>query len=116
MTGIELVETGEGDFSWGSSPTQKELSYSLHPAERHIFYAHQNGCGNPDELPQKDAAVQASRRRESQSLSPVPGGSSGNSHVCCEQVEDLLSLTAEPREELQRLKSIRERLSKKEIA
>lgn len=38
----------------------------------------------------------------------VPGGVAGEACLRCEQVNDLLSLVAELREEVERLKSIRE--------
>ncbi|XP_040974865.1 uncharacterized protein LOC121232493 [Aquila chrysaetos chrysaetos] len=60
------------------------------------------------ELPQKRAAVQASGCRACQSLSLVTDGSSEYSCVRCHQLDDLLSLVAELREEVQRLRSIRE--------
>ncbi|GAB0209336.1 hypothetical protein GRJ2_003399300 [Grus japonensis] len=65
------------------------------------------------ELPQKHAATQVSGCRECQSLSLGMDGSSENGHVRCDQVDDLLSLVAELREEVERLRSIRE--AEKEI-
>ncbi|PKU39882.1 zinc finger and btb domain-containing protein 49-like [Limosa lapponica baueri] len=52
-------------------------------------------------------------RSQCQQLLPVRDGRSGNSHVRCDHGNDLLSLVAEPREEADRLRSIRE--SEKEI-
>ncbi|GAB0208322.1 hypothetical protein GRJ2_003297900 [Grus japonensis] len=65
------------------------------------------------ELTQKHAATQLSGCRECQSLSLGMDGSSENSCVRCDQVDDLLSLVAELREEVERLRSIRE--AEKEI-
>ena len=65
------------------------------------------------ELPRKHAAVQVSGCRGCQCLSLATGGSSENSCVRCDRVDDLLSMVAELREEVERLRSIRE--SEKEI-
>jgi len=65
------------------------------------------------ELPRKHAAIQVSGCRECQSLSLVTDVSGENSGVRCDWVDDLLSLVAELREEVERLRSIRE--SEKEI-
>ena len=65
------------------------------------------------ELPRKHAAIQVSGCRACQSLSLVMDSSSKNSCVRCDQVDDLLSLVAELREEVERLRLIRE--SEKEI-
>ncbi|KAK4826358.1 hypothetical protein QYF61_007952 [Mycteria americana] len=65
------------------------------------------------ELPRKHAATQVSGCRECQGLSLVTDGSSENSCVRCDQVDNLLSLVAELQEEVERLRSIRE--SEKEI-
>ena len=60
------------------------------------------------ELPRKHAAVQVPGCRECLSLSILPEGSSDNTCVHCNQLDDLLSLVAELREEVERLRSIRE--------
>lgn len=59
------------------------------------------------ELPQKHAAIQASGCRACQSLSLGADGTSENSRVRCDQVDDLLSLVAELQQEVERLRSIR---------
>jgi len=41
------------EFSWWTLPSQKELSYVIHPAESHVLCTHQNECGNPDRGPKK---------------------------------------------------------------
>jgi len=68
-------------------------------------------CGDPatqTEARPKHAAVQVSGCRECLSLL-LPGEGSGNSTcVRCEQVEDLLSMVAELKEEVERLRTIRE--------
>jgi len=58
--------------------------------------------------PRKDTAVQVSGCRECLSLVLVPEDSRDNCCVWCEQVNDLLSLVAELKEEVERLRSIRE--------
>ena len=58
------------------------------------------------ELPHKHAAVQVPGYRECLSLSVLPEGSSDSTRVCCDQLGDLLSLVAELREEVERLRSI----------
>ncbi|KAM9663018.1 uncharacterized protein ACIBXB_016421 [Morphnus guianensis] len=60
------------------------------------------------EVPCKHAAVQVSGCRECLSLSLVLEGSGDTSCVRCDQVDDLLSLVAELKEEVERLRSIRE--------
>ncbi|GAB0207770.1 mitochondrial enolase superfamily member 1 [Grus japonensis] len=65
------------------------------------------------ELPQKHAATQLSGCRERQSLALAEDGSSEIGCVRCDQADDLLSLVAELREEVERLRSIRE--AEKEI-
>jgi len=60
------------------------------------------------ELPHKHTAVQVPGYRECLSLSLVPEGSRHNSYFWCDQVNDLLSLVAELKEEVERLRSIRE--------
>jgi len=60
------------------------------------------------EAPCKDTAVQVSGCRECLSLVLVPEDSRNNSCVWCDEVNDLLSLMAELKEELERLRSIRE--------
>ncbi|PKU39574.1 rna-directed dna polymerase from mobile element jockey- hypothetical protein [Limosa lapponica baueri] len=58
--------------------------------------------GTQAELPQKHVAIQLTGCRECQSLSLVKGVSYENCCVCCEQVNNLLSLVAELREEVKR--------------
>ncbi|KAK4810652.1 hypothetical protein QYF61_007389 [Mycteria americana] len=65
------------------------------------------------ELPQKHAATQVSGCRECQGLSLFMDGSSEDSCVRCDQVDDLLCMVAELQEEVERLRSIRE--AEKEI-
>ena len=60
------------------------------------------------DLLHEQAAVQVSDCRECLSLSLVPEGSRQNSCVRCDQVDDLLSLVAEIKEKVERLRSIRE--------
>jgi len=60
------------------------------------------------EAPRKDAGVQVSGCRECLSLALVLEDSRDNGCVRCKQVNDLLSLVAELKEEVQRLRSIRE--------
>ncbi|XP_009470361.1 PREDICTED: death-associated protein 1 [Nipponia nippon] len=60
------------------------------------------------ELPLKHAATQVSGCRECQGLALVTGYCRDNTCVRCEQVEDLLSMVAELKEEVARLRSIRE--------
>ena len=60
------------------------------------------------ELPRKHAAVQVPGCRECLSLSILPEGSSDSTCVCCDQLDDLLSLVVELKEEVEILRSIRE--------
>jgi len=60
------------------------------------------------ELLHKHTAVQVSGCRECLSMVLVPEDSRDNSCVLCDQVDDLLSLVAELKEEVERLRSIRE--------
>jgi len=64
--------------------------------------------GTQTEVPRKHTAVQVSGCRRCLSLVLVPEGSRDNGCVRCEQVNDLLSLVAELKEEVERLRSIRE--------
>ena len=59
-------------------------------------------------LPHKHAAVWVPGCRECLSLSILSEGSSDNTCVCCDQLDDMLSLVAELKEEVERLRSIRE--------
>jgi len=52
----------------------------------------------------KDTAVQVSGCRECLSLALVPEGSRDNGCVRCDQINDLLSLVAELKEEVERLR------------
>ncbi|KAK4811185.1 hypothetical protein QYF61_019816 [Mycteria americana] len=65
------------------------------------------------ELPQKHAATQVLGCRECLGLSLFTDGSRADSCVRCDQVDDLLCMVAELREEVERLRSIRE--AEKEI-
>ena len=60
------------------------------------------------ELTRKHTAVQVSGCRECLSLSAVPEGGRDTTCVRCDQVDDLLGLVAELKEEVERLRSIRE--------
>ena len=60
------------------------------------------------ELPCKCAAVQVSGCKECLSLSLMTEGSGDTSCVRCDRVDDLLGLVAELKEEVERLRSIRE--------
>jgi len=60
------------------------------------------------EAPLKNAGVQVSGCRKCLSLALVPADSRDNCCVRCEQVNDLLSLVAELKEEAERLRSIQE--------
>ncbi|XP_074667595.1 uncharacterized protein LOC141917867 [Strix aluco] len=60
------------------------------------------------ELPCKHAAVQVPGCRECLSLSVLSEGTSDNTCVRCDQLDDLLSLVVELKEEVERLRSIRE--------
>jgi len=60
------------------------------------------------EVPHKHMAVQVSGCRECLSLALIPEDSRDNSCVRSDQVNDLLSLVAELKEEVERLSSIRE--------
>jgi len=60
------------------------------------------------ELRHKQAAVQVSGCRDCRSLSLVSEGSGQNACVRCDQVDDLLSLVAALKEEVEMLRSIRE--------
>jgi len=64
--------------------------------------------GTQTEAPRKNAGVQVSGCRECLSLALVPGDSRDNGCVPCGQVNDLLGLVAELKEEVERLRSIRE--------
>ena len=63
---------------------------------------------NQTECPLKNAAVQVSGCRECMSLLLTSEGSRDTMCVRCEQVDDLLSLVAELKEEVERLRAIRE--------
>ncbi|GAB0208855.1 hypothetical protein GRJ2_003351200 [Grus japonensis] len=80
------------------STQQKALTSAL--ARRHV--------ATQTELPQKHAATQLSGCRECLSLALAEDGSSEIGCLRCDQVDDLLSLVAELREEVERLRSIRE--------
>ena len=60
------------------------------------------------EQPRKHAAVQVPGCRECLSLSVLLEGRSDSACVRCDQLDDLLSLVAELKEEVERLRSIRE--------
>jgi len=64
--------------------------------------------GTQTEAPRKDTAVQVSGCRECLSLALVPEDSRDNGCVLCEQVNDLLSLVAELKKEVERLRIIQE--------
>ena len=64
--------------------------------------------GTQTEVPHEHTAVQVSGCRECLSLALVPENSRDNSCVRCDQVNDLLSLVAELKEEVEWLRSIRE--------
>jgi len=64
--------------------------------------------GTQTEVPRKNTGVQVSGCRECLSLALVPEDSRDSSCVRCEQVNDLLSLMAEPKEQVERLRSVRE--------
>jgi len=64
--------------------------------------------GTQTEAPRKNAGVQVSGCRECLSLALVLEDSRDNCCVWCEQVNDLLSVVAELKEEVERLSSIRE--------
>jgi len=64
--------------------------------------------GTQIEAPRKNVGVQVSGCRECLSLALVPEDSRDNCCVRCEQVNDLLGLVAELKEEVERLRSIRE--------
>jgi len=64
--------------------------------------------GTQTEAPCKDTGVQISGCRDCLSLALVPEDSRDNSCVRCDQINDLLSLVAELKEEVERLRSIRE--------
>jgi len=64
--------------------------------------------GDQAEAPRKNAGVQVTGYRECLSLALVPEDSRDSSCVRCEQVNDLLSLVAELKEEVERLRSTRE--------
>ena len=55
------------------------------------------------QLPRQHAAVQVPDCRECLSLSILPEGSSDNTCVRCDQLDDLLSLVVELKEEVERL-------------
>jgi len=65
--------------------------------------------GTQTEAPRKNTGVQVSGCRECLSLALVPEDSRDNGCVQCEQVNDLLSLVAKLKEEVERLRSIWER-------
>jgi len=62
--------------------------------------------GSQTEAPRKDIGVQVSGCRECLSLALTPEDSRDNSCVQCDQVNDLLSLVSELKEEVERLRSI----------
>ena len=64
--------------------------------------------GTQTEAARKHTGVQVSGYRECLSLALVPEDSRDNSCVRCDQVKDLLSLVADLKEEVERLRSIRE--------
>ncbi|PKU47774.1 death-associated protein 1 [Limosa lapponica baueri] len=64
--------------------------------------------GAHTEAPRKHVGVQASGCRECQGLALAMEGSGDNACVRCEQVNDLLSLVVELKEEVERLRTIRE--------
>ncbi|GAB0204581.1 hypothetical protein GRJ2_002923700 [Grus japonensis] len=81
------------------APTRKNtLSYVL--TRKHV--------ATQTELPQKHAATQLSGCRDCLNLALAGEGTSEIGCLRCDQVDDLLSLVAELREEVERLRSIRE--------
>jgi len=67
-----------------------------------------SSLGTQTEAPCKDTAVQVFGCRECLSLALLPEDSRDSSCVGCNQVNDLLSLVTELKEEVKRLRSIRE--------
>ena len=65
--------------------------------------------GTQTGAPHKHMGLQASGCKECRSLALAMEGSGDNTYVRCEQVNDLLILVAELKEEVERLRSIRER-------
>jgi len=64
--------------------------------------------GTQTEVLHKHTAVQVSGCRENLSLALTPEDSRDNSCVWCDQMNDLLSLVAQLKEEVERLSNIRE--------
>ena len=64
--------------------------------------------GTQTEVPHKHTGVQVSGCKECLSLALVPEDSRDSSRVGCEQVNDLLSVVAELKDEVERLRNIRE--------
>ena len=80
------------------------LNHGLHSHQNH----HQKERGDPDRAACKQAAVQVLGSRGCLSLSILSEGTSDNNGVRCNQPDDLLSLVVELKEEVERLRSIRE--------
>jgi len=77
----------------------------LKPAKVLCLYQGLADCGW---APHKHVSIQAAGCRESQTLALAMEGSEDNICVSCEQVSDLLSLVAELKDEVERMRSIRE--------
>lgn len=70
-------------------PHPLRRSYGILPVESHVLCTLQKGCGNPDRAPSITCS------HTGLGLQGVPGGSSENTCVSCDQVDNLLSLVAE---------------------
>ena len=103
------VRAGRASRQLASSPC------GLHPPRRDLAMVStrtraiaRRDVAMQTELPQKHAATQVSGCRECQGLALMMEGCRDNIGMRCEQVEDLLSMVAELKEEVTRLRTIRE--------
>lgn len=78
-----------------------ELRYAVQSDKSFFHCAHQKGCGNPEGATTKARRVQVLVCRVCQSLVLLSKGSTDNSCMRCNQVNDLLSLVAELRDEVE---------------
>ena len=80
------------------------LNYGLHSRQNH----HQKERGDPDGAATQTCSSPGPGLQTCLSLSILSEGTSDNTRVPCDQLDDLLSLVVELKEEVERLRSIRE--------
>jgi len=113
----QLVQAGRAGKAWGQGavhlPATRLVDITLPGAILAMVSTRRKAVarrsvGTQTEVPHKHTAVQVFGCRECLSLVLVPEDSRDNCCVWCEQVNDLLSLAAELKEEVERLRNIGE--------